>query len=343
MADPSAVVNSAVINPRPRLLPTSRSALTILRRVSGRLLYLALVFLIVTFLVSIVLRLIPGDPAITILGENATPDQIAAVRADLGLDLPVLEQYWNWLMGFFQGDLGVSFRTGVPVTDSIIQRLPVSVQLMVLAQIIAIGVAMPLALYSAYRPNGFVDRLATGAAFTVISVPAFVFGLVLIFIFSVQLKWLPAVGFNPLSDGLLLNLSTVLLPAIAMAAEPSGVYLRLLRGDLLVTLREDYILGAQAKGMTASNLMIRQALRPSSISFVTLAGLNTARMIGGMVVVESLFALPGVGRFMIDSIRSNDLVAVQGVVALIAVLYVVINAIVDVAYLIIDPRTRSNG
>lgn len=299
--------------------------------------------LIVTLLVSLMLTITPGDPAAAILGENATPQQLAQTRASLGLDDPFLVQYWRWLTHALQGDFGTSYRTHQPVLEAIGQRVPVSLELMVLVQFLAIGLAIPAAIYAAYRPGSFGDTALTSAAFGLIATPHFVVGLLLTYLLSVQLGWLPATGFVPLSDGIGPNLRTLILPAIAMAAEPSGVYQRLLRGDLRATLQQDFILAAQAKGMSSFNILVRQALRPSSFSLVTLAGLNTARLIGGMVIVESLFALPGVGRLLIDSINARDIVMVQGIVALVAIAYVLLNPLIDLAYLLLDPRVRDHG
>lgn len=303
--------------------------------------HLLVVLLAVTFLVSLMLDLLPGDPAQVILGPDATEDQLAIVRAELHLDQPVIVRYWLWLTSALQGDFGTSYRTGQDVGEAILQRVPVSVELMVLVQLIALTVAILFAVIATYRPNGWVDRLGSMLSLTAISAPHFVVGLFLVFVFAVTLGVLPASGFTPMSEGLWPNLMTVIMPAFALALEPAGVYFRLLRGDMQATMKEDFVLAAQAKGMPASNILLRQVFRPSSFSLVTLAGINTARLIGSAVVIESLFALPGLGRMLVDSVYARDYVSIQALVAVIAIFYVVVNIVIDLLYLVLDPRVRS--
>lgn len=302
--------------------------------------YLLVVLVAVTFTVSVMLDFLPGDPARAILGENATQDQVDQLRQELGLNESVFVRYADWVGNALHGDLGTSLRTGQSVSDAIVQRLPVSIELMLLVQFIALVVAIPLAIYATYRPNGWVDRLSTAWSFAAISVPHFVVGLVLIYVFALGLGWLPSSGFVPLSQGLGPNLASLALPAFALALEPAGVYQRMLRGDMRTTMHEDFVLAAQAKGMSSSNILVHQVFRPSSFSLVTLAGINTARLIGSAVVIETLFALPGVGRLLVDSIGGRDFVMIQGVVAVIAVTYVLVNVLIDLVYLVLDPRVR---
>jgi peptide/nickel transport system permease protein len=313
------------------------------RFVVGRIVYLLVVLIAVTFLTAFLVNLLPGDPARAILGENATADQVKAVRLQLHLDQPIWERYLRWAGNALHGDLGISYRSNQPVTSSIRSRFAVSVELMILGQIVAIGFALALGSFAAFKARRWPDKLITGISFAFISAPSFVVGLVLVFVFAVQLRMLPATGFVPLSDGLWPNLKSLLLPMIAVSAESAAIYQRLLRADMVRTLREDFILAATAKGMSTTNILFRQALRPSSYSLVTLAGINTARMIGGLVIIETLFALPGMGRLLVDSINSRDFVTIQGLVALIAVAYVVINLLVDLLYLALDPRVRNAG
>lgn len=305
-----------------------------------RALHLLIVLGVVTFFVSTLLTLLPGDPAQVIAGENATPEQIEKVRADLLLDESATTRYAAWLGDVVTGDLGTSYRTGQAVGDAILQRLPVSLQLMLMAQLIALLVAVPLAVWSAHRPRGVLGRVSGPGGVLLISTPEFVIGLGLIFVGAVTMGWFPATGFAPLGDGLGANLTTMILPALAVAAEPTGTYLRLLRSDMTRTLGEDFILAANAKGMSTANVLFRHALRPSSLSVATLAGLNTARLLGTVVVVESLFGLPGLGRLLVESINASDLITVQGVVCVIALVYVGVNALTDVLYPLIDPRVR---
>lgn len=312
-------------------------------RVVRRLAHLTTVLLVVTFLVALLLNMLPGDPAQVIAGDNATAEQVAQVRADLHLDQSIWVQYGHWMGGVLSGDLGTSYRTGQTVLDAVLQRLPVSLQLMLMAQAIAILVAIPLALLMAHRPRGLLARFGNLGSVIAISTPEFVLALGLIFLGAMTFGWFPATGFVPMSDGIGANIWSMMLPALAVAIEPAGTYLRLLRGDLERTLQDDFILAAHAKGMSTTNILFRQALRPSSISLTTLAGLNIARLLGTAVVVESIFGLPGMGRLMVESINASDLVMVQGVVCVIALAYVLVNALTDLAYPLIDPRMRLGG
>jgi peptide/nickel transport system permease protein len=292
----------------------------------------------VTVVVSAMLDLLPGDPAQAILGPDATPEQLAALRAQLNLDDPFWVRYWHWVSSLLQGDFGTSYRTNIPVRQTILERVPVSLELMLLAQVIAIGTALLLAIYGASRSGGLVDRAAATFSFGVISIPTFTFALVLVLVFAVQLQLLPASGFVPLADGLGANLASVILPALSLALHPLGVYQRILRTDLGATMNENFILAAQARGLSSSAVMFRQALRPSSFGLLTLAGLTTATLLGSTVVVETVFAMPGLGSLMVESIRARDFIVVQAMVALIGLIYVVINGAIDVLYAIIDPR-----
>lgn len=310
--------------------------------VSKKFGHLVLVLVGVTFLISLMLDFLPGDPARAILGDNATDEQLAQVRSELRLDDPVFIRYFVWLGNALQGDLGVSSRTGQPVWEAIVQRVPISLELMVLAQGIALVAAIALAVYAAYRPNGIIDRLTTVWSFAAISSPHFVIGLLLVYVFAVTFAVLPSSGYQPISDvGVWGHYSLLLMPAFALALEPAGVYQRLLRGDMQVTMREDFVLAAQAKGMSAPNILLRQVFRPSSFSLVTLAGINTARLLGSTVVIETLFAIPGLGRLLVDSVNSRDFVMIQATVAVIAVFYVIVNIVIDLLYLALDPRVRS--
>ena len=208
--------------------------------------HLVFVLLAATFLVSAMLDLLPGDPARAILGEEATPDQIQTLRASLRLDEPLHIRYLAWLGDALHGDLGTSYRTGQPVAEVIMDRLPVSIELMVIVQVIALVAAISLAVYSTYRPNGWVDRVSSTWAFAAISAPQFVVGLILVYVFAIALGWLPASGYRPIEDGLGQNLMFLLLPAFAMALEPAGVYQRLLRADMQTTMNEEFVLAAQA-------------------------------------------------------------------------------------------------
>jgi peptide/nickel transport system permease protein len=314
---------------------------TAARRTGWRLGRSLLVVLLVTFGSVALLSLAPGSVAAVMLGQDATPEAIAELNARLGLDRPLWEQYLNWLFHAVQGDLGTSPLTNQPVLTAILERLPVTLELAVLALVIALAVALVLAIASASHPGSLLDRGVTAVSSVFLSVPAFIAGPVLIYFFALHLGWFPVAGWSEVGDeGLSANLQGAILPAVAIALTEIASFHRLLRTDLVGTLREDFVQAARAKGMSPSYVMVRHALRPSSFSLITLVGINLGRLIGGTVIVESLFSLPGLGQLAVLSIISRDVVMVQGTVVFIAVVYVVINTLVDIGYGWIDPRVR---
>lgn len=305
-----------------------------------QLVRLVVVLFCVTLLTYMIVNILPGDVAIVILGNLATPEDIAGLRADLGLDRPMLVRYFDWLGSALSGDLGRSYRNGEPVVQAILDRLPVSLQLMVMAQVIALGIAIPVALLSVRRPGGIFDRISASAAFGFLAMPNFMLGIVLIYLFSVSLDLLPATGFTPMSEGLWDNFESMILPSLTLGLIEWTVLMRVLRSDLLTTLKEDFILLARAKGLPPWRVLLQHALRPSSFTLITILGLNIGGLIGGAVIVEQIFALPGVGRLLLGGIFNRDLILVQGTVAFIAVGFVVINFLVDMLYAVLDPRVR---
>ena len=305
-----------------------------------QLVRLVVVLFCVTLLTYMIVNILPGDVAIMILGNLATPQDIAGLRADLGLDRPMLVRYFDWLGSALSGDLGRSYRNGEPVVQAILDRLPVSLQLMVMAQVIALGIAIPVALLSVRRPGGLFDRISASAAFGFLAMPNFMLGIVLIYLFSVSFDLLPATGFTPISEGLWDNIESMILPSLTLGLIEWTVLMRVLRSDLLTTLKEDFILLARAKGLPQWRVLLQHALRPSSFTLITILGLNIGGLIGGAVIVEQIFALPGVGRLLLGGIFNRDLILVQGTVAFIAVGFVVINFLVDMLYAVLDPRVR---
>ena len=305
-----------------------------------QLLRLVAVLFCVTLVTFLIVNILPGDVTIVILGTLATPQDIAGLRADLGLDRPMLVRYFDWLGSALTGDLGRSYRNGEPVAQAIADRLPVSLELMVLAQIVALGIAIPVALLSVRKPGGLFDRISASAAFGFLAMPNFMLGIVLIYLFSVSFDLLPATGFSPLSDGLWDNLESMILPALTLGLVEWTVLMRVLRSDLLTTLKEDFILLARAKGLPPWRVLLQHALRPSSFTLITILGLNIGGLIGGAVIVEQIFALPGVGRLLLGGIFNRDLILVQGTVSFIAVGFVLINFLVDMLYAVLDPRVR---
>lgn len=314
------------------------------RLIGKKMLTLIPVLLAVSLLTYLLLSLLPGDPALLVLGGQAgSAETIAAVRADLGLDRALPLRYLSWLWAALQGDLGTSFITRQEVTGAILERLPVTLEIMGLSLLMALVIAIPLGVFSAYQVGGRFDKSVTGATFGLLAMPNFIFALILILVFSVGLGFFPATGWSRLSDGLLENLRAAFLPALALAVSNIAVFTRLLRTDMIATLQEDHVTLARAKGLPTSRILFRHALRPSSFSLLTVAGLQVGTLLSGAVIIETIFALPGVGRLLFDAINSRDLLMVQGVVLLLAVTYVLVNFVVDLLYTFLDPRIRSGA
>jgi peptide/nickel transport system permease protein len=305
-----------------------------------RLLYLVAVLIAVTLLTFLIAALLPGDLAVATLADEATPEKVAALRHEMGLDEPLSWQYFHWLGGVLAGDFGRSFRTGEPVLSAILQRLPVTLELMLFAQLIALAIGTPLGILCAVRNGGAFDRLMTSIAFGKLSLPAFMLAIVLIYVFSVRLKLLPATGYVPLNEDIVGNLRSFVLPAVTLGFGEWPVLMRVLRSDMIATLQEDYIAMAKAKGLKPWRILLVHALKPSSLTLVTVTGVNIGRLIGGAVLVETIFALPGIGRLLIGAINTRDFVIVQGVVLFIATAFVLINFVVDMLYGVLDPRIR---
>jgi peptide/nickel transport system permease protein len=311
-----------------------------MRFLRQRLIGLLLVLLAVTFFSFLLINLLPEDPTTAILGPGATEESKAQLREDLGLDDPLPVRYVNWLGDSLSGDLGKSYLTNQPVAEAIRERLPLSVELVIYSQLLALVIAIPCGIIAAQRSNGVFDKATTFSSFGLLSIPNFVLAIVLIFIFAVKLDWLPATFSTRFTEDPLLNLKELFLPAVTLAAAELAVYIRLLRTDMLATLQEDYIAVAKAKGMPTRRILLRHAFRPSVFSLVTVAGLNFGRLIGGALIVEIIFAIPGIGSYTVESIYRRDYLAVQGAVVVIAVGYVLINFLVDILYAVLDPRVR---
>jgi peptide/nickel transport system permease protein len=305
-----------------------------------RLLYLLPVLLAVSLLTFLIASLLPGDLAYVILADQATPEKVAALRHDMGLDDPIWWRYLSWLGRVLEGDFGRSFRTGQNVLQAVAARLPVSFELMLLAEFTALAIGIPLAIACAVRSGSTFDRLTTGIAFGMLSVPAFLSAILLIYLFAVELHWLPATGYVSFSEDPFGNLRCFVLPALTLALGEWPVLMRVLRSDMIATLQEDYIAMARAKGLKPSRILLVHALKPSSLTLVTVTGINIGRLMGGTVIVESIFALPGIGRLLVGSIYTRDLIILQGVVLFVAIGYVLMNFIVDMLYAVLDPRIR---
>jgi peptide/nickel transport system permease protein len=308
--------------------------------VARRLLYLVPVLLAVSLLTFLIASLLPGDLAYVILGDQATPDKVEALRHDMGLDQPVLVRYVGWLWHILQGDFGRSFRTGQTVLQAVAERLPVSLELMILAELTGLLIGVPLAIACAAESGSAFDRFMTSSAFGMLSVPTFLSAILLIYLFAVELHLLPATGYVPFTEDPIANLRFMVLPALTLAlAEWPGI-MRVLRSDMIATLQEDYIALAKAKGLTPRRILFVHALKPSSLTLVTITGINIGRLIGGALIVETIFALPGIGRLLVGAIYTRDLIILQGVVLLVASGFVIMNFVVDMLYAVLDPRIR---
>ncbi|CAB4864238.1 unannotated protein [freshwater metagenome] len=298
------------------------------------------ILLAVSFATFSMVSLLPGDTVDSVLGANASQADRLQARHDLHLDQALPIRYGHWLADAVQGDLGRSYRTRQPVVEALGQRVGVTLELVLLSQFLALALAVPMAVLSAIRPGSWFDRLFNGAQLAMLATPGFLVALALFTVFSVKLGWFATAGFVPFSDSPFGNVKSLLLPSIALALEQVAMYSRVLRADLITTLDENYIWTARAKGLTNSQIVRRHALRPSSLGLVTLAGVTMGRMIGGTVLVEYIFALPGLGRFTIDAINNRDFIALQGAVVVLTVGFVVVNMFVDVLHRVLDPRIR---
>lgn len=310
-----------------------------------KLLHLIPITFAVTALSFFIIDLLPGDVADAIAGvgtDSAVVDNAAveAIREDLGLDRPLIVRYASWLGKAVTGELGKSYQTGQSVSEAIALRLPVSLQLLVLAQVLALVFAIPAGILAAYRAGTVTDRLVTTMTFAFLAAPSFIIAIMLAFLFAVLLNWFPATGYVVISDDLIGNLRSIALPALALALIEWPILSRVLRNDLIETLQEDFILVAKAKGLSDLYILFRRALRPSSFTLITIVGIQLGNLISGAVIVESIFALPGVGSLLVASIHGREVLMVQGIIVLIAVAYVVINLAVDILYGALDPRIR---
>ena len=311
-----------------------------MRFVRRKLIQLVVVLFAVTFLSFLLLNLLPGDTAEKLCAGSGGQECVDQKRAELNLDDPIPVRYVKWLGDALTGDLGTSARTQQPVWEALQQRLPVTIELLIYSQLLALVVAIPLGLVAAQRAGGVFDWLSTGVMFGLLSIPNFVLAIVLILVFSVKAGIFPAVGYTALTDNPWENLRSLFLPALTLAAAEMAVYMRLLRTDLIATLQEDFVTMARAKGMPNRRVLMRHAFRPSTFSLVTVVGLNFGRLIGGTLIIEVIFALNGLGKYTVDGILGQDYVPVQGAVLVIAVGYVLVNFCVDMLYAVLDPRIR---
>jgi peptide/nickel transport system permease protein len=305
-----------------------------------RLVATVFVMTFVAFFVFSLLYLTPGDPAATIAGDLATADDIARIHRQLGLDDPFLVRFGHWAWGVLQGDLGTSIFTNLPVTTLIGQRVGPTVSLTVIALIITLSFAIPLGVIAASKVGSWIDRLVMVVAVLGFSVPSFVLAYIAILCFSVWLDWLPVQGYASLSEGFAPFIEHLILPSIVLGLIYGALIARITRAAMLEVLSQDYIRTAQAKGLTEGKVLVGHALRNAAIPIVTVIGSGIALLIGGVIVTETVFAIPGIGRLSVDAILRRDYPIIQGVTLILSAVYVVINLLVDMSYTFFDPRVR---
>lgn len=298
------------------------------------------VMLIVALFVFSLLYIAPGDPAAIIAGDQATPQDVERIRASLGLDRPFVIRFGEWLWQVAHGDLGVSIFTNLPVTHMIAQRIEPTLSLMLLTVILSLSVAIPMGVIAAWKHGTWIDRLIMCTAVFGFSTPVFVIGYLLAYIFALWLEWLPVQGYTPLSHGLWPFLQNLILPAVALGMIYIALIARITRATMLEVLSQDYVRTARAKGVGQLAILFVHALKNAAVPIVTVVGIGVALLIGGAVVTESVFAIPGLGRLTVDAILRRDYPVIQGVVLLFSFIYVLVNLGVDLLYTLFDPRIR---
>jgi peptide/nickel transport system permease protein len=308
----------------------------ILKRVAATVPVMAVVALFVFSLLYIA----PGDPAAVIAGDQASPADVERIRQGLGLDRPFLVRFGEWFWQILQGDLGTSIFTALPVSGMIAQRIEPTLSLMVVTLLLAVSVGVPIGVFAAWKAGSFLDRAIMSFAVLGFSVPVFVVGYLLAYVFAIQLSWLPAQGYTPISAGIRPWLENLILPAVALGLVYIALIARVTRATMLDVLSQDYVRTSRAKGLSEGPVLFVHALKNAAVPIVTVIGIGVALLIGGAVVTESVFAIPGLGRLTIDAILRRDYPVIQGVVLLFSFVYVLINLLVDLLYTVLDPRIR---
>ena len=298
------------------------------------------VMAIVAFFVFSLLYIAPGDPAAVIAGDQASPADVERIRQSLGLDRPFLVQFGSWLWHILHGDLGTSIFTSLPVSSLIAQRIEPTLSLMAITLVLTIVVAVPLGVVAAWKAGSWVDRTIMTFAVFGFSLPVFVVGYLLAYVFALQFEWLPVQGYTPFAKGFWPWLQSLILPAIALGCVYIALIARITRASMLEVLQQDYIRTARAKGLGQRSILFVHALKNAAVPIVTVIGLGIALLIGGAVVTESVFAIPGLGRLTVDAILRRDYPVIQGVVLLFSFVYVLVNLMIDLLYTVLDPRIR---
>lgn len=305
-----------------------------------RLLITIPVLLGVSFLAFALVRLVPGDPVQIMLGPEISGTRADEIRRLYGLDRPWPVQYAEWLVNAAQGNLGTSIRSGLPIGQSILERLPVTLQLTVYSMLLGMLIGVPLAIIAARRRGSWLDSFVTGIALLGISMPGFWLATLLVLLFSLVLRWLPAIGYVPLTENPVENLRHLLLPALSLGLAFGATIMRFTRSSLLEVYSQDYIRTAASKGLTAGQVTSRHALKNALIPVITVSGIQVGRLLGGAVIIEQIFALPGIGRYTFDAISQRDYPVVQGTVLVFTVFFILTNLIVDILYGVVDPRVK---
>jgi len=295
---------------------------------------------VVALFVFSLLYLTPGDPAVIIAGDFATGDDVARIRAKLGLDRPFGVRFGEWAWAILRGDLGISIFTNLPVTTLIGQRVEPTVALTLSTLLVAVVLAVPMGVLAAWKAGRWLDRLVMGFAVLGFSVPIFVLAYLLIFFFSIYLEWLPVQGYTSISQGFWPFLERLILPSVALGVTYIALIARITRASMLEVLSQDYIRTAEAKGLAADKVLVGHALKNAAVPIITIIGIGIALLISGVVVTETVFAIPGIGRLVVDAILRRDYPIIQGVILIFSAVYVLINLAVDISYTFLDPRIR---
>ena len=298
------------------------------------------VLVLVSVVIFMIIHLTPGDPVLVMLGEEASPEARDRLREELGLNAPLPVQYVLWAGRVVRGDLGHSIRTHQPVSEAVLQRLPVTIELSLAAMLVSLSIALPAGIISALRRNTAADIGSSILALLGVSVPNFFLAILLIWTFALNLRWLPPIGFVPLIQDVGANLKGLVMPAVTLGTALAAVTTRQMRGSLLEVLGNDYIRTAWAKGLREGLVIQRHALKNALIPVITVVGLQMGNLLGSAIITETIFALPGVGRMVVDSIFQRDFPMVQGIVLYLALIFLVINLLVDMTYAYLDPRIR---
>ncbi|MFD1360113.1 ABC transporter permease [Lentibacillus salinarum] len=305
-----------------------------------RIVSLIPVLFIVSLAIFLIVHLTPGNPAAVILGLEATEEQVEALSEEMGLNLPIHQQYINWISGVLQGDFGTSYFMDEPVTEAILSHLGPTLSLAILAEIIALIIAIPVGILAAYKRGSVTDQSLMVATLLGMAVPSFLLGLLFMLLFGVQLQWLPVAGYEPLNEGLWAHFQYLIMPAISLGAIQAALVVRMTRSSMLDVLNTNYIKSVRSKGVKEFKLVFKHALRNAFLPILTIIGQSFGTLVAGAVVVETIFNIPGIGQLIINSVERRDFAVIQGVVLFVTLIYVFVNLIVDLLYGVIDPRVR---